>query len=261
MIRAGYPSMGTWITYGLGSENQNLPAFVVIYDAHGGPFGGPSNWSSRLHAGPLIRGTVFRSSGGADHRSGNRRTAWLRSSSVRGSICWQSSTGMDRRTASPETPSFPRASRCLRTGLPYAGDARRRPSTWSAESPAVQKLYGLDNPRTEPFGRQCLMARRLIERGVRFVQLFHGGLGVQNVDTWDAHENVADNHGRHAAEVDLPIAGLLTDLKASGLIDSTLVMWHWRVRAYADSQRGSGRDHNPGAMSMWMTARRSRAAR
>ena len=126
------------------------------------------------------------------------------------------------------------------------------------ESPAVKRLYGLDNPRTEPFGRQCLMARRLIERGVRFVQLFHGGLGVQNLDTWDAHENVADNHSRHAAEVDLPITGLLTDLKASGLIDSTLVMWHGEFGRMPISQRGLGRDHNPGAMSMWMTGAKIR---
>ena len=122
----------------------------------------------------------------------------------------------------------------------------------NAESEAVRKLYGLDNPRTEPFGRQCLMARRLIERGVRFVQLFHGGLGVQNLDTWDAHENITENHGRHAAEVDLPIAGLLTDLKASGLLDTTLVMWHGEFGRMPISQRGLGRDHNPGAMSMWM---------
>jgi hypothetical protein len=122
----------------------------------------------------------------------------------------------------------------------------------SAETPAVKKLYGLDNPTTEPFGRQCLMARRLVERGVRFVQLFHGGLGVQNVDTWDAHENVQDNHSRHAAEVDLPIAGLLTDLKASGLLDTTLLVWHGEFGRMPISQRGLGRDHNPGAMSMWM---------
>lgn len=122
----------------------------------------------------------------------------------------------------------------------------------SNESPAVQKLYGLDNPLTEPFGRQCLMARRLVERGVRFVQLYHGGLGVQNLDTWDAHDNILENHSRHGAEVDLPIAGLLTDLKASGLLDTTLVTWHGEFGRMPISQKGLGRDHNPGAMSMWM---------
>jgi hypothetical protein len=122
----------------------------------------------------------------------------------------------------------------------------------NAESAAVKKLYGLDDPKTAPFGKQCLMARRLVERGVRFVQLFHGGLGIQNVDTWDAHENVEDNHRRHANEVDQPITGLLTDLKASGLLDSTLVVWHGEFGRMPISQRGMGRDHNPGAMSMWM---------
>ena len=96
----------------------------------------------------------------------------------------------------------------------------------TAESDATKRLYGLDEAITEPFGRQCLMARRLVERGVRFVQLFHGGLGAQNTDTWDAHSNLKENHSQHAAETDLPIAGLLTDLKSRGMLDSTLIVWH-----------------------------------
>ena len=123
----------------------------------------------------------------------------------------------------------------------------------STESEATKKLYGLDNKVTEPFGRQCLMARRLVEHGVRFVQLFQGGLGNQNVDTWDAHGDVKSNHTQHAAESDVPIAGLLTDLKARGLIDSTLVIFHSEFGRMPISQRGVGRDHNPGAMTIWMT--------
>lgn len=126
----------------------------------------------------------------------------------------------------------------------------------NSESEATRKLYGIDNPATEPFGRQCLMARRLVERGVRFVQLYHGGLGVQNLDTWDAHENVKQNHSTHAAEVDIPIAGLLADLKANGLLDSTLVIWQGEFGRMPISQRGVGRDHNPGAMSIWMAGAR-----
>ena len=122
----------------------------------------------------------------------------------------------------------------------------------SVESAAVKKLYGLDDPRTEPFGKQCLMARRWWSGACGFVQLYHGGLGIQNVDTWDAHENVEDNHRRHAYEVDQPITGLLTDLKNAGLLDSTLVVWHGEFGRMPISQRGLGRDHNPGAMSMWM---------
>jgi arylsulfatase A-like enzyme len=102
------------------------------------------------------------------------------------------------------------------------------------------------------------MARRLVERGVRFVQLYHGGLGVQNRDTWDAHENVEENHRRHAAESDGPIAALLTDLKATGLLDSTLVVWQGEFGRMPISQRGVGRDHNPGAMSIWMAGAKIR---
>jgi hypothetical protein len=121
-----------------------------------------------------------------------------------------------------------------------------------SESAATKKLYGFDNPITAPFGRQCLIGRRLLERGVRFVQLYHGGLGNQNTDTWDAHGNVKENHTQHAAEVDLPMHGFLTDLKARGLLDDTLVIWQSEFGRMPISQRGLGRDHNPGAMSIWM---------
>jgi len=120
------------------------------------------------------------------------------------------------------------------------------------ESDETRQLYGLDNPVTEPFGKQCLMARRLIERGVRFVQLYSGSYVNSNVDTWDAHDSIVDNHGQHAAEVDKPIAGLMTDLKRRGLLEETLVMWHSEFGRMPISQRGVGRDHNPNAMSIWM---------
>ncbi len=122
----------------------------------------------------------------------------------------------------------------------------------NTESEATKKLYGLDEKITEPFGRQCLLARRLVEHGVRFVQLFHGGMGNQNTDTWDAHSNVKENHTQHAKESDLPIAGLLTDLKARGLLEDTLVIWHGEFGRMPISQRGIGRDHNPGVMTVWM---------
>src|SRR5438309_730027 len=120
----------------------------------------------------------------------------------------------------------------------------------SRESEPTRKLYGMDDKVTEPFARQCLMARRLVERGVRFVQLYHGGLGNQNTDTWDAHADVKQNHTQHAAEVDKPIAALLGDLKARGLLDTTLVTWQGEFGRMPISQRGVGRDHNPGAMSI-----------
>jgi hypothetical protein len=120
------------------------------------------------------------------------------------------------------------------------------------ESEATKKLYGMDEPITEPFGRQCLLARRLVEHGVRFVQVFSGGMGNQGTDTWDAHENIRTNHTMHAKETDLPIAGLLTDLKARGLLDSTLLIWHGEFGRMPISQRGVGRDHNPGVQTVWM---------
>ena len=122
----------------------------------------------------------------------------------------------------------------------------------SKESEATRKLYGLDDAVTEPFGKQCLMARRLVERGVRFVQLFNGAKLRTDLDDWDAHGNLVNNHTSHAREIDRPIAGLVRDLKQRGLLDETLVMWHTEFGRMPISQKGLGRDHNPGAMSLWM---------
>lgn len=248
MIRMGFPSVGSWVSYGLGSENQNLPAFVVIYDAHGGPFGGPANWSAGFMPA-AYQGTVFKASGvpiidlkppdSVTPEQQRARLGLLGRLNEMDAAKYPGNTELTARIASYELAY--RMQGCA----PEAVDV-------SMESAAVKKLYGLDDPKTELFGKQCLMARRLVERGVRFVQLYHGGLGIQNVDTWDAHENVEDNHRRHAYEVDQPITGLLTDLKAAGLLDSTLVVWHGEFGRMPISQRGLGRDHNPGTMSMWM---------
>jgi hypothetical protein len=123
----------------------------------------------------------------------------------------------------------------------------------ASESDVTKKLYGLDDKITEPFGRQCLMARRLVEHGVRFVQIYAGGVGNQNTDTWDAHDDIKTNHTQHAAETDRPMAGLLTDLKARGLLDTTLVIMHSEFGRMPISQRGVGRDHNPGTQTVLMT--------
>jgi hypothetical protein len=247
-VRMGFPSVGSWVTYGLGTENQNLPAFVVIYDARGGPFGGPANWSAGFMPA-AYQGTVFRASENPiidlkppAYVTPDEQRARLDLLGRLNAIDFEkhpSSSELAARISSYELAY--RMQGCA----PEAVDVNR-------ESEATRKLYGLDQKTTEPFGRQCLMARRLVERGVRFVQLYHGGLGNQNTDTWDAHDDVKKNHTTHAAEVDRPIAGLLTDLKARGLLDSTLVVWHGEFGRMPISQRGVGRDHNPGAMSMWM---------
>jgi hypothetical protein len=120
----------------------------------------------------------------------------------------------------------------------------------SKESEETKALYGLDNARTEKFGRKCLMARRLVERGVRFIQIYSGG--GHGDDTWDAHGDIVGNHGKHAGDTDKPIAGLLKDLKRRGLLDSTLVVWGGEFGRMPITQGGSGRDHNPGVQTVWM---------
>jgi hypothetical protein len=249
VIRMGYPSLGSWVTYGLGSETRNLPAFVVLYDARGGPFGGPSNWSAGFMPA-TYQGTVFRASGAPilDLKPPERITpeeqrARLDLLDKLNRIDLERNPGHSELAARIE--SYELAYR-MQGCAPEVVDIEK-------ESPETRKLYGLDDPVTEPFGRQCLMARRLVQSGVRFVQLYHGGLGNQNTDTWDAHEDVYSNHTKHAAEVDRPISALLTDLKAHGLLDSTLVVWQGEFGRMPISQRGVGRDHNPGAMSIWMT--------
>jgi hypothetical protein len=122
-----------------------------------------------------------------------------------------------------------------------------------SESEQTKKLYGLDEPITEPFGRQCLLARRLGRTRRSFRAVVPGAAwAIQNTDTWDAHSNIRSNHGQHAKESDVPIAGLLTDLKARGLLEDTLVIWHGEFGRMPISQRGVGRDHNPGVMTVWM---------
>lgn len=248
MIRMGYPSLGSWVTYGLGSEAQSLPAFVVIYDGRGGPFGGPANWSAGFMPA-AYQGTVFRPAGAPiidlnppGSISAEEQRARLKLLDQLNRIDLEKNPGNSELAARIE--SYELAYR-MQGCAPEAVDIAN-------ESEPTKKLYGLDNATTEPFGRQCLMARRLVERGVRFVQLYHGGLGNQNTDTWDAHEDIVSNHTKHAAEVDTPISGLLTDLKARGLLDSTLVIWQGEFGRMPISQRGVGRDHNPGAMSIWM---------
>ena len=248
MIQMGLPSVGSWVTYGLGSENQSLPAFVVIYDHRGGPFGGPANWSAG-YMPAAYQGTVFRSAGDpiidlkppaeVSPEQQRDRLDLLAKLNEMDLKKYPGSSELAARISSYELAYR------MQSCAPEAVDVNR-------ESEATRKLYGLDEKVTEPFGRQCLMARRLVERGVRFVQLYHGGLGQQNRDTWDAHDDVKENHTRHAAEVDRPISGLLTDLKARGLLDSTLVVWHGEFGRMPISQNGVGRDHNPGTMSMWM---------
>ncbi|MBI4903532.1 MAG: DUF1501 domain-containing protein [Acidobacteria bacterium] len=247
-IRMGAPSVGAWVTYGLGSENQNLPAYVVIYDARGGPFGGPSNWTAG-YMPAVFQGTIFRSAGDPIVDLTPPASVTAEQQRARLDLLGKLNSLDERRNPAnsdlaARINSYELAYR-MQSCAPEAVDMDH-------ESDVTKKLYGLDNDVTAPFGRQCLMARRLVERGVRFIQLYHGGLGNQNTDTWDAHENVKDNHTRHAAEVDTPIAGLIADLKGRGMLDDTLVIWQSEFGRMPISQRGVGRDHNPGTMTIFM---------
>jgi len=244
----GFPSVGSWVNYGLGSENRNLPGYVVIHDPRGGPNAGVANWNSG-YLPAAHQGTVFRPTG--DPILDLRPPAGMPPGQQRARLDHLARLNEEHASRYPGSSEL--AARIASYELAYNMQACAPEAVdLDKESEATKKLYGLDNPVTEPFGRQCLLARRLVERGVRFVQLFNGAKARTDVDDWDAHSNLADNHGAHAREIDLPIAGLMRDLKQRGLLDETLVMWHSEFGRMPISQKGLGRDHNPGAMSFWM---------
>ena len=247
-INLGFPSVGSWVTYGLGSSASSLPAYVVMTDARGGPLGGPNDWAAGFIPA-AYQGTLFRSSG--DPIVDLKPSAGLTESDQRArldALAKLNELDMEKYPGNTELAarisSYELAYR-MQGCAPGVVDV-------SSESDATKALYGLNEKASEPFGRQCLMARRLVEHGVRFVQIFAGGVGNQNVDTWDAHDDVKANHTQHAAETDRPMAGLLTDLKARGLLDTTLVIMHSEFGRMPISQRGLGRDHNPGTQTVLM---------
>lgn len=245
-IQTGYPSMGSWVTYGLGTENQNLPAFVVFTDPRGGPIGGAPNWGNGFMPA-AYQGTQFRSVGdpivdlkppkGMDDVRQRRWLDYLQKLNEEHLAKNPQDSELSARIASYELAYR------MQTEALDAVDINK-------ETEATRKLYGIDNNVSEYFGKQALMARRLVERGVRFVQLFSGGGNFQ--ESWDAHWDIKENHGMHCAETDQPIAGLLTDLQSRGLLDSTLVIWHGEFGRLPISQRMDGRDHNPYGFSIWM---------
>ena len=247
-INLGFPSVGSWVTYGLGSAASSLPAYVVMTDARGGPLGGPNDWSAGFIPA-AYQGTQFRSTGDpiVDLKPPAGMTpegqrARLDALAKLNELDMQKFPGNSELAA--RISSYELAYR-MQGCAPDAVDV-------ASESDATKKLYGLDEKISEPFGRQCLMARRLVERGVRFVQIFAGGVGNQNVDTWDAHDDIKTNHTQHAAETDKPMAGLLTDLQSRGLLDTTLVIMHSEFGRMPISQRGVGRDHNPGCQTVML---------
>jgi hypothetical protein len=248
------PSMGSWVTYGLGSENQNLPGFIAMCPG-GYPIQETQNWQSAFLPGAyqgtyvdtrhttiekLIENVRNHAVGQKDQRA---QLDLLRRLNEKHIQQRQQDAQLEARIQ-----SFELAYR-MQSAAPEALDLRQ-------ESAAIQNMYGMNRPESVTFGRQCLLARRLVERNVRFVQIFFttpriSGGAVNDVP-WDGHNDINVNHRDCAVSVDQPVGALLTDLKSRGLLDSTLVVWGGEFGRTSDSQGAVGRDHNPHAHTIWM---------
>ena len=247
-IQSGAPCLGSWVNYGLGSVNENLPGFVVMLDPTGGPISGAKNWSSG-YMPATYQGTILRSKGAPildlapppDMPLEAQRAMLdsLREANTAHLLSRGDNSELAARIASYELAWK------MQEHAPEAVDL-------ASETEETTKLYGLDNPRTADFGRRCLLARRLVERGVRFVQLYSGG--AHNDDNWDAHGDLEKNHNFHAGNTDQPVAALLEDLDRRGLLDETLVIWggEFGRQPTAEYAAGTGRDHNAFGFTMWM---------
>jgi len=242
-ILMGRASLGAWAAYGLGTENQNLPAFVVLPDPGGWVKGGAPAWSNG-YLPAAFQGTLLR--GGAspilhlqtpDGVSPAQQTATV-----------DFINRLNREHLGPGDPDSELGARIATYELAFRMQ-RHAPEVvdLARESEATRELYGLNHKVTEEFGTRCLLARRLVEAGVRFVQLYCG-----DTNGWDGHSDMEGNHSKLCAASDRPVAGLLTDLKARGLLDSTLVIWGGEFGRMPMSEGSNGRDHNPHGFSMWL---------
>jgi len=248
--RMGFPSVGSWVTYGLGSVADSLPSFVVMSDPlnRGLPKGNANNWGAGFLPS-VFQGTWLRPSG--EPMENLKRASMLTDERQRAQLdllaklnrrSLADSAAESELTARIE--SFELAYR-MQTAAPEAFDVAREPEH-------IKSLYGLDQKKCAPFAAQCLMARRMVERGVRFVQIYSGGM--ENQQSWDCHMDLIGNHRGFAQEADQPIAGLLADLEQRGLLNDTLVIWAGEFGRLPISQKGAkpGRDHNPHAFTVWL---------
>ena len=247
-LLGGAPALGSWVNYGLGTVNQNLPGFVVMLDSTGGPISGAKNWSSG-YMPASFQGTVLRGDGPPilDLANPPARSDDLQRRMLDRLKMWNTRHELAR----PGNPDL--ESRIQSYELAYRMQSTAPESVELAnESAATKELYGIDESRTNEFGSKCLLARRLVERGVRFVQVYSGG--SHNDANWDAHGDLKKNHDYHAGRTDKPIAGLLKDLKQRGLLDETLVVWggEFGRQPTAEYAEGTGRDHNSYGFTMWM---------
>ena len=247
-ITSGSPCLGSWVNYGLGSVNENLPGFVVMLDPSGGPISGAKNWSSG-YMPATYQGTIFRSKGAPiidlNTREGMTREMQRELLDALYDVnSTHAASRADNSELAARINSYELAFK-MQKHAPEAVDLTQ-------ETAETQKMYGLDQPRTQEFGKRCLLARRLVERGVRFIQLYSGG--SHNDANWDAHGDLEKNHNFHAGNTDQPIAALLKDLKQRDLLKETLVVWggEFGRQPTAEYAMGTGRDHNAYGFTMWM---------
>jgi hypothetical protein len=249
----GFPVVGSWLSYGLGAESDNLPSYVVIPDSRGFPAGGTINWTNGFLPA-RHQGVVFRSKGAAidnltpaepippEREQATREL--LRSMNLRHTALHGPDDMLGARIRSYELAAK------MQLAVPEV-------TSLAGETAATHALYGLDRPESSDFGRGCLLARRLLERGVRFVQLFSGGSFGNPRINWDGHENMQANHGQEAPRIDRPVSGLLRDLKQRGMLADTLVLFTTEFgrtpfTQSASNQVGLGRDHNQYGFSVWL---------
>jgi len=242
-IIGGRPSLGAWATYGLGTENQDMPAFVVLTDRDRSVVNGPRNWGSGFMPA-AYQGTKFDTGASPisnlnppSHITNKQQLAklnLLRQLDQRHAQQREDISDLDAKIRSYELAFR------MQAAAPDVIDL-------SQETEVTKQSYGLDQKETQAFGRNCLLARRMVERGVRFVQLYSGAGSA-----WDSHSNIEGNHGRLVKQVDRPIAALLKDLKQRGLLEETLVVWGGEFGRTPMSEQGNGRDHNPTGFTMWM---------
>ena len=242
-ILMGRPSLGSWAAYGLGTENRNMPAFVVLPDPSGWVKGGAPAWGNG-YLPAVYQGTILR--GG--------ETPILNLNTPKGVSGDQQKSTLDlintlnREDLAGKEEDTELAARISAYELAFRMQSHAQEVVDVAkESEATRKLYGLDDKTTQEFGLRCLLARRMIERGVRFVQLYCG-----DTNGWDGHSDMSGNHGKLCAQSDRPVAGLLKDLKSRGLLDSTLVVWGGEFGRTPMSEGSDGRDHNPHGFCMWL---------
>jgi hypothetical protein len=247
-ILSGSPCLGSWANYGLGSVNEDLPGFVVMLDPSGGPISGAKNWSSG-YMPASFQGTILRSAGKPilDLQRPDDMTEPMQ----RRLLDTLGAYNADH--LAPRTDNSNLAARVASYELAFAMQ-RHAPEAvdLARETEETREMYGINDSRTREFGTRCLLARRLVERGVRFIQIYSGG--NHNDSNWDAHGDLVKNHSLHAGQTDRPIAALLTDLKRRGLLEQTLVIWggEFGRQPTAEYATGTGRDHNAYGFTMWL---------